>query len=112
LQKINDQKKQGREKTSNVLVGAFVMIAVILCIARVLIANQTVEASEKLRSLDVQIRKVQTENQILSEQLRQKQSLITLSERAQQAGFTKTNSFSFISATSPVAFDGTRVQTP
>lgn len=104
MQQINDQKKQNKSRTSSVLIYALFGVITILGTIRILIANQMVGASEKMRSLDSQIQKLQSENEVLSEDLRQKQSLVAVQTKVNHLGFTKTSTYSFVKPSDSVAF--------
>ena len=103
MQKLDEEKRQSKEKKTNILVWLFVTIVIFLSITRVLIANQLVGTSEKLHNLDSQIQKLQSDNEIRSEDLRKKESLLTLETKTRQLGFTQTNKYSFLKPSDPVA---------
>lgn len=105
MQTLIEQKKQFKEKKTNSLVFILIAVVAILGVSRVLIANQMVGASEKMRNLDQQIQKVESQNEILAEATRQKESLSSLENKTGALGFTKTNKYSFIRPSDPVAFD-------
>lgn len=106
MQKINEEKRQQKNKHSNILVWVFVTVVVFLSISRVIIANQTVGASEKLRNLDNRIAAFKSQNEVMAEDLRQKESLASLQNQAGALGFSRTDKYSFLSPSAPVAFNG------
>lgn len=74
-----------------------------LAVVRVIIANAEVEAGEKLRNLDKQIAALEEENQLRSEKIRAKESLVSLEQKAAKQGFQKTANYAFIEKAGPVA---------
>lgn len=94
-----------KERISNVALVVLLVLVGALAIIRVLVANHAVSVSSKLRTLDDQISSLESENEVLSENLRQEQSLLVLEQRAQDLGFVPLNTYSYAAKTLPVAFN-------
>ena len=109
MQKINLEKSQARLRASNVLIGLLLFVAASRACLRVLVANQQVGNSEKLHILDEKIAKVTAENQVLSEQLASKESLLSLEIKVTALGFEKVPKFAFLPKENDVALS---TQTP
>lgn len=92
-----------QNRTSNILVSALVMVVLFLAVVRVVIANVEVDASEKLKNLDKKIAVLEGANQLSSEKLRAKASLVKALKEASRQGFQKTRDYSFVEAIGPVA---------
>lgn len=98
--KTNELKQ---DRKSNIIVSALVFLVMTLAVVRVVIANAEVEAGEKLRNLDKQIAILEEQNQLRSEKIRSKESLISLEAKAAKQGFQKTGKYAFVEKSGPVA---------
>lgn len=103
MQKLIEEKRQNNVRSSNILVWAFVSVVIFLSITRVVIANQLVGASEKLHHLDSEIQKLQSDNEVLSEDLRKKESLQAMEVKTKILGFVPTIKYSFFKQSDSVA---------
>ncbi len=110
MKKLAAEQNLKKDRLSGIFLGILVLFVVFLAVARVVIANRLVEASEKLRILDKSITQAETTNQDLSEQLHAPESLSQIAKVAREMGFTKTSRLVFLTTTPEVALGTTPSQ--
>ncbi len=106
MQKLQKEKLEQRNKKSRTVIFLAGLILVFACIIRVVIANRLVEATDKLHRLEVEEEKLQADNEILSENLRTKDSLISLRSEAEKMGFAPVTQVTYIEKPLPLAAAG------
>lgn len=85
------------------IISGVVILVMFLSVVRVIIANASVEASEKLKVLDKKINALAAENELRAEKLRVKESLSALSLKAEKSGFFKVGNYVIAEPKGPVA---------
>lgn len=106
MKRLIEEEQRRQDRTSQIFLGGLVALAAVLLVVQVLIANRLVEASDKLRNLDLQIATMEDQNQSLSEGVRTKESLVAISDQAKTLGFLLSGQISYLSAFQPVAMNG------
>ena len=96
MKKLIAEQNLRKDQLSNFFVVVLTVAVVGLCVARIIIANRLVEASEQMREMDRQIELVKEVNQNIAEQLRQPQSVTLIEKKAKALGFIKTSHLVFL----------------
>lgn len=103
MQKFEIEKQVKNNRIVNAIIGCLVVVVALLSIARVILANQLVTTSEKLRTLDKKTAEIELSNEVISEQIRDNQALSGIQDKLQRLGFAPADRFAFITAPKNVA---------
>lgn len=105
MKKLIEERNSNREKMSKGFVGLLVGILAFLMIFQVVISNRLVETADRLKSLDTEIDKIEKDNFVLAQDIREQGSLAKAEDQAIASGFVRSNNISFVKAiTTTVAF--------
>ncbi len=85
------------------LVGLFFVIG-LLSVGRVFAANRLVETSENLRLMDSQAQTLEVQNQVLSEEVRVKESMTYVETKVSNMGFIRSPHYAYLTIPNKVAF--------
>lgn len=111
MEKLQIEYNLKREKLSKKVIFLLGFFAIFLLVARVVIANRLVEVSSKLRDLDHQIEIIEKQNDQIAEEVRSRESLVSIESRAASLGFRSVRNLSYITSPEPVAL-GTLLTRP
>lgn len=94
-----------QNKNYSKVVAILVIILGCLIAGRVFVANRLVEASQTLRSLDLEIAELEAENEVLVGEVRRQESIVLVEQKAVLSGFVKTNKAVYLVPSVRVAFN-------
>lgn len=103
MNKLNQEQIARRDKASGLIILVLFIVVAVLSAVRVYAANRLVETSEELRSLDLEVTKLETENQDLAVQVRGFEAMSSVEDKVNNLGFVKNNSFAYLSPAPEVA---------
>lgn len=104
MQKLIAEQEFQKDRLSERILLSLALVVGVLSVLRVLLANWLVEKAETIRVLDEKILVGQRENRKEEQNIRQKQSLVYLREKAQASGFSPFASVSYLGSGLGVAY--------
>lgn len=104
MKKLEQEQAFKHNRLSGWLFFVLFLVVAVLSIGRVFAANRLVETSESLRVMDSQVQTLEAQNQILSEEVRVKESMAFVENKVSQMGFTATPHYAYLTTPSKVAF--------
>ncbi len=105
MQKLQQEQATRHERLSGVVVLVLFILVALISAGRVFVANRLVETSDSLRRSDLEIARLETENQKLAEEIRVKESISFVEDKVRGLGFTKTNHYAYLAPASEVALN-------
>lgn len=97
MKRLQEEQYSRHRKISGLVIWALFVAVALLSAGRVFAANRLVETSENLRRLDQEVDKLETQNQILAQELRSQESIETIQSKAAALGFIKANHYAYLS---------------
>lgn len=101
---IAEQEQRTTKKSKHMVLGLFLVLA-ILSVIRVALANRLVEDSSTLHTVDVKIAALEKENTLLAQEVREKSAIVLVEDKAEEKGFSKVKTYSYIHPEQPVAIN-------
>jgi len=105
MHKLQEEQFVKQNKYSRLILALLILTVGVLSVVRVFAANRLVETSESLRSLDNQVRELEAQNKVLSENVRAYESMNYISEKVAEIGFKISPRYSYLTGSSQVAFN-------
>lgn len=104
MKKLQTEQDLRKEKYAGIIVLFLLVVFGLLAGTRVFVANRLVETSQNLKSLDQEITRLETENEVLTEALRSGQAIGTVENKISAMGFTPTFRLAHLSRPAEVAY--------
>jgi hypothetical protein len=104
MQKLQAEQNYHQEKVSGLIVLLLVIVVGLLTAGRVFMANRLVETSQTLKNLDLEIIKLEAENEILAKDLRAQESMTIVEKKVTALGFIPAKVTAHLIGPAKVAF--------
>ena len=91
------------EKFSALIVFVLFFVVAVLSVGRVFAANRLVETSDNLRRMDLEVSKLEQQNQALAEEVRSQESMVYVENKIAQLGFGESSRYAYLTPSTEVA---------
>lgn len=103
MRKLKKETEIKKSKNRNLLTMVVCAVFVLASILRILVANRSIEYSDKLHKLEITANKLKAENEKLAQQLESESSLSKIKQKAKEMGFISISSVVYVSISTPLA---------